>query len=428
MLGSVTGIVMAGIGLSAGMDYGTPGDEWLSLGTMCAVLAPLGIGGLVAEKIISKPVSEKLAYHKNRQKQLLGKYNKQIDSLERQYLQEKSAIGLFNVGSKEQIRRKYEQQYNASKSAYQEDLKFIQTFFDKDVPEVAKLKKMWTTIITVGIIVQLAACGFSVGTLTDDDILTDTDIQAERYWNADNIPIPFLEDKTRYVSNPDNVVSASTEQSLNKMLKEMNDSLGIQSVMILVNHIENDDPFRFAQDVGNKYGVGYDDRGLIIVLGYLDHSINISPGRSLEADLTDVECHRLQQAYAVPCMKAEQPDSGMLYLTEAIYSLLQKKDLPVMSAMPDSDDAFDTSAALIMLYLLLLVGWSGLGVWLANRHGLSLFSQFRPNPFAQSATYIASSGGGRRGGGFGGGGGGGGFSGGSFGGGSFGGGGATSRW
>ena len=80
---------------------------------------------------------------------------------------------------------------------------------------------------------------------------------------------------------------------MNITLKRLDTEFGIESVVIIVNHIENDDPFRFAQDVGNKYGVGRNDRGLMVVVGYLDHSINMSPGRSLEGDLTRNTLFRL---------------------------------------------------------------------------------------------------------------------------------------
>jgi uncharacterized membrane protein YgcG len=231
------------------------------------------------------------------------------------------------------------------------------------------------------------------------------------------------------------VVSENTEALLNQWLCKLNDSLGIETVMILVNHIENDDPFRLAQDVGNAYGVGKDDRGLMVVLGYEDHSINISPGRSLEADLTDVECRRLQQEYVIPSMKAELPDSGMLYLAEAIYNLLQKKQLPEMSYLTNNeaaaDEDIDMVGLFIMIYMFLFGGWATLIAYLAHRYNGRMFTNwFKANPFAAQPEVIVTHGGGFGGGHFGGGsfGGGGGFSGGSFGGGSFGGGGATSRW
>jgi uncharacterized membrane protein YgcG len=201
-------------------------------------------------------------------------------------------------------------------------------------------------------------------------------------------------------------------------------------VVIVVNHIENDDPFRMAQDVGNKYGVGRNDKGLVIVCGYEDHSINISPGKRLEGDLTDAECHRLEQQYVVPAMRANMPDSAMIYLTDAIYSLMKKKELPQMANLTSlSDKEDDQFFAQMGLYLLFLIAWGIFFMRLNRKYqwmGLVGTTALLSNPFYTPPR--TSGGGGSSFGGFRGGGGGGGFSGGSFGGGSFGGGGATSRW
>ena len=182
-----------------------------------------------------------------------------------------------------------------------------------------------------------------------------------------------------------------------------------------------------AQDVGNKYGVGKADRGLVVILGYQDHSINISPGRSLEADLTDAECVRLEREYVIPSMKVEQPDSGMLYLAEGIYNTLQKKELPEMTFISQAQEKEDAMSNILSIYIILFVGWGGLIFFLLLRYRGNTGSHLlAANPFMAEpeVTFVGG------GGGFGGGGhsGGGGGFGGGYSGGSFGGGGATARW
>jgi uncharacterized membrane protein YgcG len=178
-----------------------------------------------------------------------------------------------------------------------------------------------------------------------------------------------------------------------------------------------------------------------MVLAYDDHLFRSHTGRSLEADLTDAEAFRFQERYLIPSMKAEMPDSGLIYYTEAIYNLLQGKELPVMtgiSSNANSDD--DTDDVLPALYFFLLAVWFGIYLFASHRHGWNMKNYYNgmltKNPFvnngsALAAGYVAGSilsGGGRsRGGGFGGGFGGGSF-GGGFSGGSSGGGGATSSW
>ena len=363
---------------------------------------------------------------------LTNQYNDAIMALENSYDMELPDNSFLGLGSSK-LKKKYSKQYEALASEYRAKKAEHLRQWKAANPEWAKRRRWLGWLFYIGIMAAMVCCTAS---LPADDSPAVSSLASEvdnassevTYWNADNIPIPYLQDSTQYVSNPDNVLTQGAVDRMNVKLQQLNLELGVQSVVIVVNHIENDDPFRMAQDVGNKYGVGHGDCGLVVVVGYQDHSITIAPGRALEGDLTDAECHRLEQQYVVPAMRAEMPDSGMIYLTEAVYSTLQKKQLPQMSNLLGGDDADDEAAADIGLTFLFLIGWFVLFARLNRKYhwmGLLGTATLLANPF-----YVAESsgGGGFGGGGFSSGGGGGGFSGGSFGGGSFGGGGATSRW
>ena len=360
--------------------------------------------------------------------QLTNQYNDAIRALEDSYSMERTQRG-WNL-SPSSIKRQYSKRYQALEREYHSKRKQIISVWEKMNPAWSKARNVWGWIFVIGMTAAAVCCTeslpFEEETAPTSAMSSST---AERYWNAENIPMPHLQDASQYVSNPDQVLSQNTVAQMNLTLQRLDKELGIESVVIVVNHIENDDPFRMAQDVGNKYGVGKADRGLVVVVGYLDHSINMSPGRSLEADLTDAECHRLQQQYVVPAMRAEMPDSGMLYLTEAIFATMQKKDLPEMSSLSSHSDEVDDEVAMTMgLYMLFLIGWAVFFLRLNRKYqwlGILGATALLSNPFYEEEHHS-----GGFGGGFGGGGsfGRGGFSGGSFGGGSFGGGGATSRW
>ena len=260
--------------------------------------------------------------------QLTKQYNESIRALKDSYTLERSQSKGWNLTSSH-LKKQYSKRYEALEKEYHNKRNELTSLYKNEHPEWAKGRRKWGWTFVIGIVLAMTCCTASLPAEESpiNEAITSSSGRTEAlsettYWNADNIPIPYLKDSTQYVSNPDNVLTPQTVERMNVTLQRLNLELGIQSVTIVVNHIENDDPFRMAQDVGNKYGVGHGDKGLIVVVGYEDHSINISPGRSLEGDLTDVECRRLQQEYAVPFMKREQPDSAMIYLIEALYSLL----------------------------------------------------------------------------------------------------------
>lgn len=358
--------------------------------------------------------------------QLTHHYNDAIRALEHAYHMETSHTSSILGGPL--LKRQYSQRYDSVAQEYLRKRHELTASYKASHPSWAKARRMWGWVFVIGVVMALMCCTMSLSSEEASPVSPAvTQKSSETFWSADNIPIPFLQDSTQYVSNPDHVLTQSSVDRMNAKLRLLDTQIGVQSVFIVVNHIYNDDPFRMAQDVGNKYGVGHGDRGLIVVVGYQDHSINISPGRSLEADLTDAECHRLEQRYVVPAMRAEMPDSAMIYLTAALYSTLQKKQLPVMSDLSSSDNELDDAmATTIGLTFLFLIVWGVFFLrlnrkyeWLATVGAISLLA----NPFIETTSSGVHIGiGGFRGGSDGG------FSGGSFGGGSFGGGGATSRW
>lgn len=363
-------------------------------------------------------------------RQLTTQYNNAIRALKDSYESETTQQGWLRGGMGSGLMHSYSARYETLAKEYRTKCRQMLEAEQRAHPAWAKGRKVLGIVFIVTFVLMFGCCTYS---LTEKEASMSGVMDSsggQRYWNAENIPMPHLQDANQYVSNPDNILTQQAVDRMNATLKRMDDSLGIETVVAIVGHIENDDPFRMAQDIGNRYGVGRGDRGLVIVVGYEDHSINISPGRALEADLTDAECYRLEQQYVVPAMRAEMPDSGMIYLTDAIYSTLQRKQLPQMAPLVSREELLDQEfSKIIGFFMLIFVGWAFVFyklnlryLWVDIIGGISLDG----NPFAR-----ASGGGGFfiGGGGFGGGGHGGfGGGGGSFGGGSFGGGGASSRW
>ena len=231
-------------------------------------------------------------------------------------------------------------------------------------------------------------------------------------WSADNIQMVYLQDSTQYVCDPDHILSQEYKDSANFYLSRLNHEFDIQTAFIIVNHVKNGDTFRMAQDVGNKYGIGYKDTrtGLVIVIAVEDRQYFIAPGKGLEEFLPDLTCNRIATNFIKPNMRAGNPDLAVSQTCQAVYSQIKNGELPpATSIVSDEDDlTWDDILWLVIVIAIIIILWH---------------------------TDGSSTGGGRSSGGSGpiifggfGGFGGGGFGGGSFGGGSFGGGGAGGGW
>ncbi|MCR5269620.1 MAG: TPM domain-containing protein [Prevotella sp.] len=415
-------------------------EAWSVLGIYASTFAVIILGGLATDL---KSNANTVALIKRKKQELLlcaSRFNSQVKALEQSYKQDLRSLSsqptiftrLTNP-SKESIRKNYEALYFKSRATLSLEVKRVLSEWDLAKTTSFNISKFWKVIIVAGLFTQVSACSYSI---INEEIQEKASVQTDGGWTAKTIPMPHMNDGNRYVSNPDGVISPHTEALLDKQLKKMDDELGVESAVIIVNHIEDQDIFRFAQDVFDLYKVGKNNRGLVFVLAYKDRQVRTHTGSSLESDLTDVESFRLQEKYIIPCLKVDQPDSAMVYWTAAVYNLLQKKELPDFNSleMPVKKAETSTSSVLFTVYFLLFIGWVVLYFFLSARHGWNLrsyaYHHVLPNPFVRqtSSVVIIPGTGGFGGGNIGGGFSGGGFSGGGFSGGGSGGGGATSSW
>ena len=294
---------------------------------------------------------------------------------------------------------------------------------DNDLPSFKFNKLFYGALFWAVMFSTFASCSY---TIKDDGVALNT---SSKVWNASNIPLPHLTDGRQYVSNPDSVIRQETVDSLNSILWDLDKSVGIESAVIIVNYIENQDAFRMAQDVGNRYGIGKKatDRGLVIVVSYQDHKYFIAPGRGLESELTDAECGRLARTYLTPYMREENPDGGMLSLVKATYALTVEKrelagptedDLTIGKADDGTDLPTMMTSIITVIWLILYSLLNEKYRWLDMKNSGTGYTGFGRSRMGGGSGSWGSSWGGGFGGGFGGG----------YGGGSFGGGGAGGGW
>lgn len=283
--------------------------------------------------------------------------------------------------------------------------------------------------------------------------------QAKEYTVKD-IPLVHLQDRTRYVSNPDDILADRTVASLDSLLYALEQKTGIQTLVAVVTGIDGGDCFDFAHRLGQETGVGQKARnnGLVVLLSTDERCIQFATGYGLEGILPDAICKRIQNRYMLPYFKDDEWDRGMIEGMRAVNGYLD-------GSMENIEEEEEEDIWLILFAIVCFLG--GLGVlvffvWRASgcpkckKHQLQRMTSrvvSRRNGIkTEEVTYLCGHCGhtftrkeqseddnyrGPRhrhggtifmgGGGFGSGGGGG-FSGGSFGGGSFGGGGAGSRF
>lgn len=228
------------------------------------------------------------------------------------------------------------------------------------------------------------------------------------YWTPEKLPMVHLQDASRYTVNPDGVLAQATVDSLDRELARLEKETGVQTVVIVVKHIEGDDPYSFGQALADRYGIGHKGRddGLIVLLCSEDRSYSILTGDGLEGVLPDATCYRVEQDVMVPLLKKGKWDEALLATVHVLDRCIRQD--PEMSAYTEEEEDGWIGALIVGIIVLALF--------------FAIIFSARSGGGSSGGSY---SGGGHR---YSGGGSFGGFHGGSFGGGHFGGGGASGRF
>lgn len=280
----------------------------------------------------------------------------------------------------------------------------------------------------------------------------------EKQYTLQDVPNVRLNDARQYVSDPSHILSGSARDTINAVLARLEESTGIETAVVMLPSIGEEDIFNFAHELFRQWGIGKQksNNGLLILFVMDQRKVRFTVGYGLEGTMTDAMSKRIQMQRMVPRFKAGDWDGGMVDGVRAAAQVLDGSMHP--EPTDDEEDMLVGIIALLIIigiaiFVIFLVGEAQRcpkcrkkGVKRVAQQVLRLSNgrRVRRTTFlcphcghtftrdeniddsGNAAAFITDAmlgGMGRRGGGFGGG-----ISGGSFGGGSTGGGGSTSGW
>lgn len=143
--------------------------------------------------------------------------------------------------------------------------------------------------------------------------------------DIDDVPNVHLADSTRFVSNPDGILSPACVDSLDRMLQRAWQLSSAEPVVIALRDIPDSyEPIDFAVKLGEKWGVGKSDKdnGVILLLLTDRHKMTIAPGYGAEGVLPDALCNRIIRDYAIPYFREDNYDAGMIAATAEVCKVL----------------------------------------------------------------------------------------------------------
>lgn len=97
-----------------------------------------------------------------------------------------------------------------------------------------------------------------------------------------------------------------------------NEHDGIQVVVSTIKSLDGDSIENYAFNMYNEYGIGKNDMGILILLATEDRQIRVEVGKAMESYINDSKAGRFIDTYAIPSLKEDKFNEGLIKLQEAL--------------------------------------------------------------------------------------------------------------
>lgn len=168
----------------------------------------------------------------------------------------------------------------------------------------------------------------------------------KEYKSVDDVPNVRLTDVRRYVSDPTSILSPAATDTINAILGRLEKSTGIETAVVMLPSIGENDIFDFSTSLFRKWGIGKkkSNNGLLILFVMDQHKVRFATGYGIEGTMTDAMSKRIQMQYMVPAFKRSDWNKGMVDGVRATAKVLDGSMKPEAA-----DSGTDTSDLLFSI-------------------------------------------------------------------------------
>ena len=173
----------------------------------------------------------------------------------------------------------------------------------------------------------------------------------KEYKSVDDVPNVRLTDVRRYVSDPTSILPPAATDTIDAILGRLEKSTGIETAVVMLPSIGENDIFDFSTSLFRKWGIGKkkSDNGLLILFVMDQHKVRFATGYGIEGTMTDAMSKRIQMQYMVPAFKRSDWNKGMVDGVRATAKVLDG------SMEPEAADS-DTDTSDLLFSIGIIVG------------------------------------------------------------------------
>lgn len=181
-------------------------------------------------------------------------------------------------------------------------------------------------------------------------VFTATAAAETKQYTIDDVPNVRLSDARQYVTDPTAILSTAARDSINAMLGRLEKSTGIETAVVMLPSIGEEDIFDFGHELFRKWGIGKkkSDNGLLILFVMDQKKVRFTTGYGIEGTMTDAMSKRIQTTLMIPRFKKGNCDGGMVSGVRAVAKTLD-------GSMQAEEDSGEDDISTIMITLLAIV-------------------------------------------------------------------------
>lgn len=163
-------------------------------------------------------------------------------------------------------------------------------------------------------------------------------------YSVKDIPNVHLSSRTRYVSNPDGILTSATEIRLDSMLADVWRSSSAETVVVAVNDVDPDmDTDDFATALFEEWKIGKKDKdnGLLVLIVKDRRKAVIRTGYGMEGTVPDILAGKIIRNDMAPHFKSGDYDTGTLQAVSHLAQVITDPEVrdELMSQYDNDADA-----------------------------------------------------------------------------------------
>ena len=182
-------------------------------------------------------------------------------------------------------------------------------------------------------------------------------VMAGKVYTVEDIPNVHQDDRTRFLSNPDGIISPVAQQQADIIMSQIWQETSSEVVSVVVEDIgEDTDPDIFATELFEKWGVGKKDKdnGLLLLVAINQRAAVIRTGYGMEGIVPDIVGGKILRHEHFPKFRESDYDGGIIAALTTLKEVITNPDVrdEIMSAYAnDADASSDDSEEMWQAYL-----------------------------------------------------------------------------